>query len=308
MTAQIIPVESGNLASLIADLAARGLQVLIVASGSSTTAPAITPSVPATVPTVSEAIKTCLESKRARGLRKGYLASTASNLKIFAQTFGGRPINSIKPDEIEHWLQGQDWVRDTQRGVLLRLRVLFGFAVKRGWACRNVGEDVDLPATNNRPPGVLTVEAAAKLMEAAAIDDPPMAAFFAVQLFGGLRANEAQSLCPEQIKDAHIEITADKCKTRRRRLVPINDTLRAWLRFAAFPVSNWRQRLERIRESAGVTMPRNCLRHSFVSYSVPIHGAALTASWAGHTESVLFANYRELVTEANAREFWAIRP
>jgi len=50
-------------------------------------------------------------------------------------------------------------------------------------------------------------------------------------------------------------------------------------------------------------------RHSFVSYHyAKLDDAKLTAKEAGHTEEMLFSNYRALVTESAAEEFFAIFP
>jgi len=60
---------------------------------------------------------------------------------------------------------------------------------------------------------------------------------------------------------------------------------------------------------AGLDWPHNVMRHSFVSYHLAAFGnAGKTALEAGHSEQMLFAHYRELVTPEAAREFWAIRP
>ena len=61
--------------------------------------------------------------------------------------------------------------------------------------------------------------------------------------------------------------------------------------------------------AAGVEWPHNVTRHTWASYHLAQFGsAARTAIQAGHTETVLFRHYRELVTPEAAREFWSIRP
>jgi len=67
--------------------------------------------------------------------------------------------------------------------------------------------------------------------------------------------------------------------------------------------------LARLAAAKGVPWPSNVTRHSFVSYHLAHFGsAAKTALEAGHSEAMLFAHYRELVTPEAAAEFWAIRP
>jgi len=55
--------------------------------------------------------------------------------------------------------------------------------------------------------------------------------------------------------------------------------------------------------------PRNVTRHSFCSYHLAEwQNAGKTALEAGHTEAMLFAHYREIVTKEAATAFWALRP
>lgn len=311
----VIAIPPADVAGLVQQLTERGLMVLLVSGGNSATMPTLAPSVPATASpaftahTVKEAVLAALQSKQERGCRRSYLNSLSSTLNIFGESFGERPLHSITAGDVETWLSNPKWNNDTRRGYLKNIRTLMSWAVKRRWISRNVGFDLDMPMSTNKGPGILPVADAAKLMRACRTEDPGFVPWLAVQLFGGLRVCEACNLTPADVNGEFITIGADKAKTRRRRLVPINPTLRAWLDVAG-PIDsvNWRKRVVKVRKAAGVKMPRNCLRHSFVSYSVPVHGAALTASWAGHSESVLFAHYRELVTPEQAAAFWKIMP
>ena len=57
------------------------------------------------------------------------------------------------------------------------------------------------------------------------------------------------------------------------------------------------------------TWPQNAPRHSFCSYHLAMHqNAGKTALEAGHSEQMLFAHYREIVTREDAAAFWGIRP
>jgi hypothetical protein len=60
---------------------------------------------------------------------------------------------------------------------------------------------------------------------------------------------------------------------------------------------------------SGAPWPANVTRHSFVSYHLAaFENAGKTALEAGHSEAMLFAHYRAVVTETTALEFWALRP
>lgn len=103
---------------------------------------------------------------------------------------------------------------------------------------------------------------------------------------------------------------AHKAKTRARRLVTIQPNLRAWLDLGGeLPGQTCEQQLWELTRKVGVPWPRNCTRHSWASYHLARFGsAATTAMEAGHSETMLFAHYRALVTPEAAAEFWSIVP
>ena len=169
-----------------------------------------------------------------------------------------------------------------------------------------------MPATEPLPPGLHTPAEVRRVLATAAQHDLNACRCLAVRYFAGLRTSEAVALEEKEIKTeaGFIEVTAAKAKTRRRRLVVITPALRAWLALGGeLPLKQVNNRLRRIVALAGVPWPANVTRHSFCSYHLAEFGnAGKTALEAGHSEAMLFAHYREVVTPAAAAEFWAIRP
>jgi integrase len=78
------------------------------------------------------------------------------------------------------------------------------------------------------PPGILTVQQTARLLEAAS---PELLPYVAIAAFAGLRRAELERLDWSNIHfdDNLIEVTAQKSKTARRRFVKIQPNLREWL-------------------------------------------------------------------------------
>jgi integrase len=114
----------------------------------------------------------------------------------------------------------------------------------------------------------------------------------------------------------HIEVTAAKAKSARRRIVQIQPNLAAWLRpysgirGPAVPMGA-RSKLEWARTKAGLAQwPKNGLRHSFASYRLAaIHDAPRVASELGHTSpQMLYSTSRELVLPQEAERYWKIEP
>src|SRR5262249_31650863 len=165
-------------------------------------------------------------------------------------------------------------------------------------------------------PGILTVEEAARLLEAAT---PEILPFIAVGLFAGLRRAEIERLDWSEIdfESGLIEVTAAKAKTAMRRFVTIQPNLREWLqphrklKGNVVPLENCRELFVKARIAAGIAKwPDNALRHSFASYHLAhFKNAAATALELGHHDSrITFAHYRELVKPKEAKRFWNIRP
>jgi integrase len=159
-----------------------------------------------------------------------------------------------------------------------------------------------------------------KMMAAASTHDTSMVPSLAIGFFSGLRVNEIRLLDWQQIDlvARRITVMPEVAKKRRARHVQIEDNLLAWLapyKQESGPVTpegeKWRSRLDAVREKAGVTWPRNCMRHSFASHHLIKYGDAVkTAMQLGHHRdtSMLFEHYRALVTVEDAAAYWRIKP
>jgi integrase len=140
----------------------------------------------------------------------------------------------------------------------------------------------------------------------------------AIGAFAGLREAEIQRLAWNEVDlgRGHIEVKAAKAKSARRRIVPIQPNLEAWLQ----PCSGMtgrvvpagaRRKLARARTAAKLAnWPTNGLRHSFASYRLAaIHDAPRVAMELGHTSpQMLFSTYREVVRPEEAERYWKILP
>jgi integrase len=156
------------------------------------------------------------------------------------------------------------------------------------------------------------------LLEAAQRIEPSVLPMLAVGAFAGLRDAEIKRLDWSEVDLArgHIEVKAAKAKSARRRIVPVQPNLAAWLRpyataQGAVVPQNARGKLDRVRKEAGLTCwPKNGLRHSFASYRLAaIHDAPRVASELGHTTpQLLYSTYRELVLPEEAEGYWKIAP
>jgi integrase len=202
------------------------------------------------------------------------------------------------------------------RGNYARLvNVAFTYAVKRGFALSNPIKEIDKPVAVAGDIGILSVAQTTNLLVAAS---PELLPCVAIGAFAGLRRAEIERL---DWSDVHfdsnlIEVTAEKAKTARRRLVTMQPNLREWLlplrkHSGNVTPDDFRKQMAEARAAAGITeWPNNALRHSFASYHLAhFNDAAALALEMGHTNSaMIFNHYRELVKPQDAARYWNIKP
>ena len=255
-----------------------------------------------------------MESKVQAVRSDNYLRVLLGQVRHFVTGRESRSVYSITSAEIEHWLHSRKWAPKTKRGHLLTLRNLFNWAVARQLLAVNPALAVDMPAAVERLPVVLTPPQVRQLLESALVSDPSACRCLAVRFFAGLRTSEAVNLEEKEILPGFVEVTAAKAKTRRRRLVRILPVLRAWLAVTAaaggrLPLPQFNNRLAAVVKLGGVPWAPGAARHSFASYHLArFRSSASTALECGHTEAILFSNYREIVTPAAARAFFGLFP
>lgn len=290
-------IERAAIALLDAVRAARGGSSPRLASG-------------AALFSVVEAANEFLLAKARAGRSERYIKVSLAQLKSFVAGREARPLASITAAEIEAWLYAQEWQPKTQRGYLLTVRTMFNFAVARLHVAGNPALGVDLPTVEDCEPAIHTPDQVHAVLEKARELDPSLCRWMAIRYFAGLRGSEAESLVESEIDGEHIEVKAAKAKTRQRRLVKIEPALKAWLAIGGtLPLRQVNQKHWELIRAMEFPCPQNVTRHSFVSYHLAqFCDSARTAMESGHTQEVLFRNYRKVVTPAAAVEFWGIVP
>jgi integrase len=265
--------------------------------------------------TVSNAFKSYMSAKADDGLRARTIEDIRYRVGHFNSDFGERRIADIAASEIDGWLRGLHHSPSSRNAFYLRLNAFFGYCRQHDWCQVNPVAELSKVKVVSGPPGILTPEQVARLLEAASEETLP---FFALGAFAGLRSAEIERLEWHHIKwdERLIEVPATSSKTASRRFVTIQPNLAAWLdpyRGQVGPICppNHFRRMIEDRRAAGITdWPSNALRHSFASYYLAAFKDAPALSLElGHTRpQTVFAHYRELVRPAEAEKFWKIAP
>jgi integrase len=268
--------------------------------------------------TVTQLADEVIEAKRKAGRSKIYLDDLRKRLSRFCQDFGSRSIASITVEELDNWLSNLPLSLKSKANFRANVGVLFSYAARRRMIDSNPILHTEQPKLPDNPPEIFTVDELRALLQAAHLVERDVIPILAIGAFAGLRDAEIKRLDWKEIRleRGHIEVEAAKAKSARRRIVPIQPNLAAWLRpysemKGRFVLDGYRGKIERVRKAAGLACwPNNGLRHSFASYRLAaIHDAPRVASELGHTSpQMLYSTYRELVLPEEAERYWRIAP
>jgi integrase len=199
---------------------------------------------------------------------------------------------------------------------------LFEYAAQQGYVARDTAADIANiagPRVVAGPTGVFTPEQIRQILTTLDGTDRVICALGA---FCGLRSAELHRLRWENMRlDQKVLIVdAQQTKTASRRVVPLPPNAVAWIAplipaHAAGRISRHEhpdyqgEVFSEVAQSIGIKWVRNGLRHSWCSYRLALtKNAAQTAHEAGNSPGILHRNYTELVTEAEATEWFEIRP
>src|SRR4029453_11205955 len=159
-----------------------------------------------------------IAKKEADGRSQRYIEDLRSKLPRFAQAFDDQMVATITTTQIDDWLRALEVGPTTRNNFRRVLIMMFAYAVKHGYATDNAAAETDKANEDDKPPGILTVQQTARLLEAAS---PGLLPYVAIGAFAGIRRAELERLDWSDVHfdDNLIEVTAQKSKTARRRFV-----------------------------------------------------------------------------------------
>ena len=162
-------------------------------------------------------------------------------------------------EELDNWLRALPGSPKTRTNFRANIGVLFSLARQRRIITENPIEFTAKPKLPDDPPAVFAVDQLRALLEAAQRVEPDVLPMLALGAFAGLRDAEIKRLDWAEVDRArkHIEITAVKAKSAKRRIVPIQANLAAWLRpysekMGRVVPDRYRGKIERLRKAAGL--------------------------------------------------------
>lgn len=270
---------------------------------------------------IPELVTMFIERRRNDNVSVRYIEDIDNRLAKFSSVFQ-KNIADITSSDITAWLDRMKVGIRSRNNFRCCVTTLFNYAKKHGYLDRERMSEAELVESPKNPPskiGIYTPKQMAKLLTG--IGDDAIRAGIAIGGFCGLRSAEIHRLQWEDVhlNSGHLVIHAENAKTASRRIVPIVPALNAWLQLPAkksgavvpgFELCGSMVRaFSREITAAGVKPVHNALRHSFASYRlVVVKSADAVALEMGNSPKKLFQNYREIVTEKAASEWFAIMP
>lgn len=222
------------------------------------------------------------------------------------------PLGGVDRETVDKFLSGVK--PSTRNSILNHLSAFMSWAVREGLLAANPCERVERARKVEPPLGVLSIGETAALLAAAERVAPRICAHLAIQLFAGVRPEEAPRLRDRHVRGGYILLDGSVTKGARARSIAIRPNLAAWLRahpFAPLTKSQLRHDLEAARAAAGIACwPRDCLRHSFATYAYEVRpDAAVIAAEMGHKGTeVFFKHYRALAEPGAGQAYFGIVP
>ena len=276
--------------------------------------------------TVPEVLTEFILDREAANCSAVHLRDIRSRLGQFSRAFQA-PIQSLTAASVRDWLRslkkpnGDPLSTRTLNNLLRLIGSLLHFGRRQKYVDRDLVEEIseiDLGRSAPTETGIFSPEDLRNLLDHCPED---LIAPLAIGAFCGLRTSELGRLDWRSVDLASgfIRIEAKIAKTATRRIIPIPTNLREWLSPVAKsegpinPSTDDRGLNHRLvrgpARSAKVTWVKNGLRHSFCSYRLAqTNNAAQVALEAGNSPTMIFRHYRELVTPAQAQEWFSIRP
>jgi len=283
---------------------------------------------------LAEGVEEFLAYKETRVKERQKLNLT-DHLKRFADSFPGASFASISTPMVESWLSGLRSRRNPKKLAIplplsplsrnhyrATVHTLFEFASDpaRAWCPRNPVSAIEPETVEDSEPKAYTPEDACQILQTALDHKPSLVPVLALGFFSGLRISEAVEVNLARLAPDTPEFRVNADRKTGARVVPFLASCKAWL-FAqprrkglAWIGGNKTRRtlvdeVSELLTLAKVEQIFNGARHSFISYRcASTRNIPQVADEVGNSVGVVNKHYRSLVSAADAKKFFAIRP
>lgn len=260
---------------------------------------------------------------------------------IVAPVFGNKPAHTITEQEVLDFLDGLKGQNGGKASLVTRtqylnlLKSVFKFAVEQGRVPKQYNPVANLKPAKKRKdaePEILSVDEVKRIFYFVK-NNPKYHSFIpvlAVGFFCGARVEERAKLTYGDIFVGgrnEIFVSASVAKNGIARFIYPTENVKAWFEYAkAHGVSmnatdtliqgdTVKQRrtahstfLKALATETGITLPKNCIRHTAASFMAESQGYTETANQLGHDIGMLLKHYRRAITKSEAEDYYNISP
>jgi len=267
-----------------------------------------------------EVVQEFLDDLKRKGRSYRHWSDCHARLGKAAKAFKGG-ILDITTSNLEAWLdiiKARGRNRNNYRGTFT---TFFSFARKRGYLPRNAPTEAEYITLATDRGSLIRIYVPEQIGDILHRLPDRWVPFVAIGAFAGLRAAEIHRLewADINLEEGHIVVDRHKDKTGRRRIVPVQPNLKAWL----LPYANksgWvcphyshdstsLIEFAKAFKKTGVVSVHNGFRHSYASHRLAIVKSVDQVGLEMNTSPrKFFQNYRELVTEKIALAYFGVLP
>ena len=248
--------------------------------------------------------------------------------------FGEQLVSEIRTEDVRNWLLALPLAAKTRNkhrgytGQIFNLAVDYGYAPVNPVA--NIKKFRERSTEENGEISTLSAEETERLFRAA---DQEVIPFLTLSFFAGIRIDTLRKLDWSEVKydEKRVIVPRYKGKNQLRYRVTLSENALAWLKphvketgsilVRATATNRFskqmgspsyvatRSRILKAAEKAGVKLPDNAGRHTFISMHVAHYESIdKTALEADNSAAVIKKDYLDIVTREDANKFWAILP
>ena len=288
---------------------------------------------PVTAMALEKAAAAFLKERKAH-VRSLALRDYKNTLVALQAAFPRKSVHDITTAGIQHFLANRNVGKKRFNNLRGDLHAFFAYCqiAPREWTRENPVKPIPLFRISRGVPEIITAQCAADLMAYVEhyaggpqghAQSGCLVPYFALALFAGLRPCLPQgevwklARCQNLEKFIDLElgvirVAPEISKTKFLRQIAIQPNLAAWLvkfppnKFPIIP-ANARRMIQHVREK--FALGDDVLRHTCISMHVAkFKSLGDAALQAGNSETMIRRHYLNLVSEADAKKFWAITP
>ncbi len=285
---------------------------------------------------VTDAIAELLKAKTQDGVSAVHHKDLRLRLENgFSEKFGLHNVSDLDAQQIDTWLRGLDVGKRSRVNYRRVVLTFIRFCERRGWLARGAVDGTMIDSPKVKSNGAIEIFKPEELRLLLEQSSDKLRPYFVLGGLCGLRTAESLRIDWTEIdfKRNTITVEADKAKTASRRIVPLCDAAREWLLplkqssgrvlpyyHVAKEVNRFLLKLNRDDTEKGKAKTgsakkeefvwrQNALRHTYISARMAIvKDAAKVALECGNSPAMIFSNYRELMHDEVAAEWFAIKP